>query len=88
MVVGLGQCRIEGGTHERNHFCYLKNFRMIVIDFDSDYVLRRNIGVQNPAKALAKAKRIARQFLDKDVTVEELVDAGFWHSIPGKRILG
>ena len=88
MVIGLGQCRIEHGNDERNYFCYMSNFKKVSIDFDSDYQLWFDVGLKNPAKALAKAKRVVAPFVGKDVTVAELVRAGFRHDIPDKRMSG
>lgn len=80
----LGDCRIQYGKWPRNNFIYFSSSRSIHIDFDSDYYLIYQVKLKNPQKALAKAEKIVLDFIDKDVTIEELVKAGFEHDIPEK----
>jgi hypothetical protein len=88
LVSNLGGCQIDFGNHQRNVFCYFFEHRTISIDFDSDYYLTFDVTLKNPMKALAKARRVVAPFVGKDVTVAELVEAGFTHDIPDKRMSG
>lgn len=83
----LGKCEIAGGTPERNWFIYFDNGRRVVIDLDSDYGFTLWLGQKNPAKAVRKAVRVAQKFIGRQVTAKELINAGFTHDIPEKKLL-
>lgn len=84
----LGSCRIRYGKTTRNDFIYNPNNGLILIDFDSDFTLHYQlIGVtfrKAPQKALNKVQKMVEKFIGKDITVQQLMKAGFEHNIPEK----
>lgn len=80
--IALGDCRIERGNYNHNTFVYCHRRRLISVSFDNRYQLTRFVIEACPSLAVARARSIVLLFLNKTVTVDQLVAAGFTHNIP------
>jgi len=80
----LGDCRIERGNYNYNTFVYCHRRRLISVSFDSRYQMTRPVIEACPDLAVARARNIVLPFLNKTVTVDRLVAAGFNRNLPSE----